>query len=650
MSRWSVLGRVTVVLAVLMAVLMAVVLGGARPASAHPTLLYTDPPADTAVPASPSIISLVFGEAVTIGPRALTVLDSDGRTMPLGPASTARDGTVVTARPTGALPPDTYLVRWHVTGTDGDLVDNEFRFGVGTAISGAGTTSGAEVISWAEAALRWLLFAGLAVALGGLIGERFTTSAHAEKPDLPALRSWVLPGAMLGLAGVVALATMLVINTGAGSTLWQGQAGQVLVVEGLGLALALGLAALRGDRARVGAVLALAAVTVAEGLRSHANVAAPGWGALLTGVHLAAVAIWVGALLQVVRAALAWRREGAAVRWVLVGYARLAAWVFAIVIGTGTLTALLLVPIWAVLTTTYGHILLIKLALVGLAAALALTARRALHHSLGHQARLDRVRTLTRLETSTLVAVLAASAVLVSTPPASGQQPSPPPPRSPVLPLGALAGQVGVSAAVSQGQLVVRLSTPRRGDYYAPQPPQDYTLSGQINNRSGATAVDFRGCGQGCFTSTTSWRDGDNVLTLRVQAPGWRGGTVSLLIPWPTQPGANDLRRVVTAMRALDHLTIYESVTSDTTTAMPHPQRIDVNGAWFVSQEPYASATAPIAVRISRDVQPLRLALGYPAASTHVALTLDKDGRLSEETLTDNTHLIHRRFTYPDQD
>jgi copper transport protein len=150
--------------------------------------------------------------------------------------------------------------------------------------------------------------------------------------------------------------------------------------------------------------------------------------------------------------------------------------------------------------------------------------------------------------------------------------------------------------------------------------------------------------------SAVGWRDGDNVLTLRVTAPSWRGGTVSLLIPWPAQSGADELTHAVAALRTADHITVYETVTSDTTTGPGTLQRLDLNGAFFLSQEPYASGTAPITVRISQDGQPVRLALGYPAAAINVALTLDNNGRISAETLTDPTHLIHRRFTYPDHD
>lgn len=47
-----------------------------------------------------------------------------------------------------------------------------------------------------------------------------------------------------------------------------------------------------------------------------------------------------------------------------------------------------------------------------------------------------------------------------------------------MLPLGSLAGQVGVGVAASDGQLVVRLSAPSRGDYYTPGEQQTFGLAG----------------------------------------------------------------------------------------------------------------------------------------------------------------------------
>ncbi|MEC3974426.1 copper resistance CopC/CopD family protein [Amycolatopsis sp. H20-H5] len=633
-------------IAVLVLLVLGAVLLGATPASAHPTLLFTDPAADTAVPDTPPVITLVFNEAVTAGPHALTLLDGDGRTVPLAATTTARDGHVVTAKLAGKLDPGTYRVRWQATGSDGDQVEEEFRFAVGTTVTGTGTTGGPST-SWGEAALRWLLFTGLALALGGVLGERLTASARAENPRLPVLRSWVPPGVLVGLGGAAGLAILLIADTSTPTALWQGRVGPLLIAETLGLTVAFGLSVVRSGRWRPWTVVPLVVVVLAEGWRSHANVTTPGFGALLTGVHLAAVAVWVGALTHVARAILVWRGERPAVRWVLAGYLRLAAWMFALVVTTGVISALLLVPLSALLSTTYGQILLIKLGLVALATSLALTARLALRR----RDLPDRVRLLTRIESVVLIGVLAISAVLVSTPPATSKQPGPPPPRGQVVPLSTLAGQVGVTAQASDGQLVVRLTTPRRGDYYAPQTVQHFTLSGRLTApRQDSTPVEFHGCGDGCFMSTVDWKAGDNVLSLHADASTWLGGTVSLLVPWPATSGTAELARAVQALRRMDRLTLYESVTSDTTTALPEPQQLDLTGEFFASQEPYAAGSAPIATRISRDGQPVRLALGYPAAAITVALTLDGRGRLSEETLTDDTHLIHRRFVYPGHD
>jgi len=294
--------------------------------------------------------------------------------------------------------------------------------------------------------------------------------------------------------------------------------------------------------------------------------------------------------------------------------------------------------------TTYGQILLVKLGLVGVAAGLALTARlsRPIHREP------TGVQALMRAEIAALTIVLVASAALVSTPPgAAAPQAPPPPPSGPVLALGSLAGQVGVGVAASDGQLVVRLSTPRRGDYYAPQPDQNYTLSASLADSGD---LELGGCGQGCFVAPADWREGENVLTLRVEADGWNGATIGLLVPWPTEPGEDDLARAAAALREAGDITVYETVTSDTTGRRLDPTRLEIWGEFFLGQEPYAAGTAPQARRTSRPGEPVRLALGYPAASINVLLALDAHGRITEETLTDAKHLVVRRFVYRDHD
>lgn len=633
-------------LVVIVVALAGLLLGGAGAASAHPTLLFTDPAAETAVPDAPQSITLMFNETVTIGPRAVILLDHTGADIPVAAVDTGHDGHVVTARPAVTLRPGTYTVRWQATGRDGDLVEEDFRFAVGVALAGdAAGNGGAQSISWTDAGLRWLLFAGLAMALGGLIGQRFTASARTENPALPPVRSWVAGGMLVGLVAAVGLGVRVVSGAGSVSVLWRAGPGAVVAVETAGFLAALALCATGRRRWSLLVLAPLVAVVAAEGVRSHADTAAPGWGAMLTGVHLCAAAIWVGALLHTTRAVMSWRHHPAAVRWVLTGYLRLAAWTFAVVITTGVVSALLLLPLSEAASTTYGRVLLVKLALVGTAAGLALTGRATARRG-GRIPKLPRVMSA---EGAVLVIVLAASATLVSTPPPVGGTPQPPPPSptGPVVPLGTLAGQIGVAVAASDGQLVVRLTAPR-GDYYATQHDRRYALSGRLGAEDATLA--WRGCGQGCFVAPVTWAGGDNVLTLRAEAQDAPGGTVSLLVPWPPKPGGDDLTRAVAAMRAAGQITVYESVTSDTSSGPREPMPLDLAADFFLSQEPYAAGTAPIVSRISGDGRPVRLALGYPTASINVALTLDAAGRITDETLTDTGHLVARRFVYPDPD
>lgn len=608
---------------------------GAGSAQAHPTLLFTEPAAETAVATSPEAITLLFNEPVTIGTRAIVVLDQSRREVPVGPASLARDGRFVTAAPVSALEPGTYAVRWRVTGGDGDQVEQEFRFAVGLAVSAAAPTASATP-AWGESAMRWFLFAGLAAAVGGLIGRRATDTARAARPDLSPVRSWAPAGMVVALIAAMALVAGRAIDAGTVNAVWDGRAGVLLVIETGGLLASLALVS-RGRWALV----PLAVVIAADGIRSHAGTTFGGWGAVLTGVHLAAVTVWVGALVHTARAVVAWRAVSDAVRWVLASYVRLALVTYLVVVATGVISALVLVPLPQLVSTTYGKVLLIKLGLVVAASAAALASR--LIHRDTRQA--TRLRRAMAIEAALLVVVLAASAVLVSTPPPTGTASAAPPqqPTGPVVSLGALAGQVGISLTASEGLLVVRLSTPRRGDYYAAEPNQDYSLVASL----GESALALTGCGSGCYFARPAWRDGDNVLTLRAGATGWPGGATGLIVSWPPRPGAADLAAAVAATRAAGRLVVYETVTSDTTAGPPEPNRLDLDAGFFLSQEPYADGTAPIAARTSPPGAVVRLALGYPAASINVQLTLDDRGRITEEILTDPKHLVTRRIVYP---
>jgi copper transport protein len=219
-----------------------------------------------------------------------------------------------------------------------------------------------------------------------------------------------------------------------------------------------------------------------------------------------------------------------------------------------------------------------------------------------------------------------------------------------VVPIGDLAGQVGVSAAAGEGQLVVRLSTPRRGDYYGPEEHTTYRLRGSLTVGAGGQPAEltFRECGEGCFVAPAAWRGGDNLLGLRVAAEGWAGGAVAARVAWPPQPAGDLLPAVVATMRAVGELEVFEAVTSDARAPLPEPTRLQLDGEFFLASEPYGSGEAPLAVVTSRGNGPVRLALAFPAERRHATLTLDERGRIVEETLVDPKHVVRRHFVYRD--
>ena len=121
-------------------------------------------------------------------------------------------------------------------------------------------------------------------------------------------------------------------------------------------------------------------------------------------------------LVYTARAAIAWRAYPRSVQGLFRFHGTAAAWLFAVVVVTGVVSALLLVPVGSLLTTVYGRVLLAKAALVAAAAALALASRVRLRHPAEPGAGLPLV---TRLEIGALAAVLAVTGLLtVLTPPA----------------------------------------------------------------------------------------------------------------------------------------------------------------------------------------------------------------------------------------
>lgn len=636
----------------------AFVVWSAGPAAAHATLLFATPTIGGAVPVAPSQLALTFDEPVTVGTSPVHLADSSHGALRLGTVSRTNAGQVLSVPVLQQLPVGLYTVSWQVVADDGDIVAGTYRFVVGPPIAGVNALTpvqagpvGSIAVS---AALRWALFLALALSLGGLVGAGILWWRRGDKHELPSPAAPVGPAAVAGMMAVAGLMLQLAgdgdfvraVTAPTPSALWTSTPSRILLVEAAGFATAALLAALHRRR---WAAVPLVGVGVAEGLRAHANVAEPGWGAVLTSVHLLAASVWVGALVYVVRAAYAWHPWPSRAWGLVRDYARVAIWLFFIVVGTGMVTGLLLVPLPALFSTSYGRTLVVKVALLGCVAALAWVARRHLTRARQATGQPVPVGRAVRVERAGLVTVLGVTAVLVSLPPPRvlGALPIAPPPIGLAVPIGARVGQIGVSALASTGQLVVQLNAPvlqttESGD------PNVYTLTATVPEGDGSSRqLATTDCGTGCFVLPVSWHDGTNPVSLKVAATGWSGGLVTLPVSWPQRTGDPLLTRTVDTMRKVPSFTLYESVTSDTTSGPAAVSRFPLSGPAFLATEPYGNGRATYAAA-SGQGDGLILAVGYSSESTQAQLTLDAEGRIAQETLTAPNHLVIRTFVYPD--
>jgi copper transport protein len=277
---------------------------------------------------------------------------------------------------------------------------------------------------WLIAVERGLMLAGLAVALGGLAGRGLSRQYKGERPGpLPA--PWALRGSLLGLAASAVLLITARIGPGLAANLARpappglhsGGTAEIAAVEAACFALAAILFRLR--QGGWGAFM-LCCVVLAEGIRSHPEGIIPGAGAFVTYCHLFPALLWAGMLLYAIRAGLAWRDDPVAAQGIVRLYATAAAWLFTIVIVTGVVSALVVLPLGSLgsaLTSAYGIFLIAKAALVAVAAGLAMAGRAWLRR---HPRAGTGPALATKLEVAALASVLAITGILtVLTPPAS---------------------------------------------------------------------------------------------------------------------------------------------------------------------------------------------------------------------------------------
>jgi copper transport protein len=154
-------------------------------------------------------------------------------------------------------------------------------------------------------------------------------------------------------------------------------------------------------------------------------------------------------LCYALRAAIAWRAYPAAAHGIVTLYATAAAWLFAVVLITGVISALVLVPLGSLLTTSYGLFLVAKAAVVCAAAGLAVAGRMWLRRpGAGAGPALA-----TKLEVAALAVVIAITGILTVLTPPNGPSSAPSSPALGALPA---AGRQSVQTKRTDYRLDIR--------------------------------------------------------------------------------------------------------------------------------------------------------------------------------------------------
>lgn len=428
-------------LAAAVAVGAAVLLGGAGPAAAHAQLASTEPDAGAALEQAPRRVVLRFDEPVEASLGAIRVFDRDGRRLDAGRAFHPDGRGAAVALDLPRLGDGTYVVAWRVASADSHPVHGAFTFRVGAAGEGDDTAlvrrllaaeGGDVAVGALYGAVRFLAFAALVVLVGGVAFVLVLWRAGAASAVVRRVvtAAWatavVATAAGIGLQGAYAggLDVADAVRPSVVRAVLDTRFGRVWAARLVVLAIGAPVLVLLGRRLRAGrgaglplvgaaAVLGVALLAT-PGLAGHAGAGSgTAVAEIVDVVHLAAASMWLGGLVLLVVAFL----PGAeAETSVVPRFSRLAFGAVAVVAATGLLQGWRQVgSVDALTDTTYGRLLVVKVAVFAGMVGVAALSRRWVRRRLAASPQLRRS---VAAETLLGVTVLAVTALLVNTVPA----------------------------------------------------------------------------------------------------------------------------------------------------------------------------------------------------------------------------------------
>jgi len=380
---------VRAVLATLIGLLVAT--GLPSPAYAHAVLESTSPEADSLIQEAPTQVVLTFSEPVSPVPDRVRVIAPDGSRVDRNEPRTSGQQLIIPLEP--LTQPGTYLVSFRVISADSHPVYGTFSFSY-KQVSPGGPPEAADVAptGFVVAALpvaRWIGYAGLVLFVGAALVLTLLWPRRLS-------RRGPLRMARIG-AGLVALGTLLALALQvpyvAGGGLGDVTGSDVREVLGsqygaahlvrlgvVGAALVLLQAIAKGRAWHADKTLLAVLGAVGVGTWSVSGHAAatpvPTVSIAADMVHLAAMSIWVGGLVMLALFLLP-RGTAAELAAIVPVWSRWAAYAVGALVLTGIAQGLLEVnPLSTLFSTTYGWVLVAKVALVAVVLGVALMSRR----------------------------------------------------------------------------------------------------------------------------------------------------------------------------------------------------------------------------------------------------------------------------------
>jgi copper transport protein len=374
----------------------------AADASAHASLVSSDPQDGARLKNAPTTVSISFDEQVGLGTLGyLQVTDQSGRRVDTGTAfHPGGDGTKIANNLRSGVGDGTYTESFRVISADSHPVAGVVRFVVGTGVLSASSVAVSTVDSGTSAAFdvaRWISYAGFALLGGawllltiwpqGRDDHRARTIIWSgwALATVGALSELLLQGPYVIGAGLSAVTNWSLLDGTLHTDYGQFHCGRLLLLGALALLLGAALQGVESRRSRLedAAWPLMVGVAFTFSATGHAATTNPRWlSEAADVVHLCAMSAWIGGLAVLVGAVLP-RREPAELRAVLPTFSRVAFAAVVTLAVTGTYAAWRGIGLLrAVFTTDYGLLVTTKIVLFLGLLALGNLSRRAIQRRL----------------------------------------------------------------------------------------------------------------------------------------------------------------------------------------------------------------------------------------------------------------------------